>query len=334
MSRGAWAVSRLLQGVPAAAVNLDEVEPDWRELAEAIVDAPDRGAALEAALAQRPDGKQRWAELLAADALDHAVPERPKRFRLVTPQGMKQLPRPQWQVDGLLHRNTLALLAGPESTFKSFVALDLALSVAGGQPWQGRPVHQGPVVYISAEGSAGMRNRLEAWEIARQTTASEQCYFIPDDAPQLLDGADVAALLEVLGELETPPALIIVDTLARCMVGGDENAAKDMGVFVAGAEGVGQHAQHLLLQVGQVLVGLGRAARVQHQRRLGLPGFVGPQLHDTPHQVDRLEGRGVLLLAAAEAEQGAVALGLQDGVDRGHQGGAAAHGAALTVVVD
>src|ERR687883_1735228 len=93
----------------------------------------------------------------------------------------------------------LALLAGPEGTFKSFVALDLALSVAGGRPWQEHPVHQGPVVYISAEGSAGLRNRLEAWEAARQTTASETCFFIPDDAPQFLDGADVEALLEVVG---------------------------------------------------------------------------------------------------------------------------------------
>jgi AAA domain len=236
VSRGARVVAHLLAGAPASSVVLDDLDTDWRPLAEVLLDAPDRGAALELALAQRPDGQRRWAELLAADALDREAPDKPKRFRLVTPQGMKQLPRPRWQVDGVLHRNTLALLAGPEGTFKSFVALDLALSVAGGRPWQERGVHQGPVVYISAEGSAGVRNRLDAWETARQATAAETCYFIPDDAPQFLDGADVEALLEVVGELPTPPTLIVVDTLARCMVGGDENAAKDMGVFVAAAD--------------------------------------------------------------------------------------------------
>ena len=46
MSRGARAVARLLAGAPANTVNL---------------------AALEAALAQRPDGDQRWAKLLAAE---------------------------------------------------------------------------------------------------------------------------------------------------------------------------------------------------------------------------------------------------------------------------
>src|SRR5918911_1089598 len=116
MSRGARTVARLLAGAPASSVDLDDLDADWRPLAEVLLEAPDRGAALEAALAQRPDGQQRWAELLAADALEGDEPERPRRFRLVTPQGMKQLPRPQWQVEGVLHRNTLALLAGPEST--------------------------------------------------------------------------------------------------------------------------------------------------------------------------------------------------------------------------
>jgi len=69
MSRGARAVARLLAGAPATSVGLDDLDADWRPLAEVLLDAPDRGAALEAALAQRPDGQQRWAELVVADAL-------------------------------------------------------------------------------------------------------------------------------------------------------------------------------------------------------------------------------------------------------------------------
>jgi hypothetical protein len=77
MSRGARIVAHLLAGGPAASINLDDLDAEWRLLAEVMLDAPDRGAALEAALAKRPDGNQRWAELLAADAL--AVrPHRPR----------------------------------------------------------------------------------------------------------------------------------------------------------------------------------------------------------------------------------------------------------------
>ena len=61
MSRGARAVAQLLAGAPATSVNLDDLDADWRLLAEVLLEAPDRGAALEAALAQRPDGNQRWA---------------------------------------------------------------------------------------------------------------------------------------------------------------------------------------------------------------------------------------------------------------------------------
>ena len=69
MSRGARIVAHLLAGGPAASVNLDDLDADWRLLAEVMLDAPDRGAALEAALAHRPDRDQRVAELFTIDAL-------------------------------------------------------------------------------------------------------------------------------------------------------------------------------------------------------------------------------------------------------------------------
>jgi len=63
MSRGASAVAPLLAGAPASSVNLDDLDTDWRPLAEVLLDAPDRGAVLEADLVKRPDGHQCWAEL-------------------------------------------------------------------------------------------------------------------------------------------------------------------------------------------------------------------------------------------------------------------------------
>src|ERR687884_426442 len=98
MSRGARTVARLLAGAPASSVDLDDLDPDWRPLAEVLLDAPDRGAALEAALAQRPDGHQRWAELLAADALAPEGDEPEHASRLLTVEDLKQLPPPRWLV--------------------------------------------------------------------------------------------------------------------------------------------------------------------------------------------------------------------------------------------
>jgi hypothetical protein len=57
-------------------------------------------------------------------------------------------------------------------------------------------------------------------------------------APLLTQPQELAALNKTLKELPKPPALIVIDTLARCFVGGDENSAKDMGLFVQACRGL------------------------------------------------------------------------------------------------
>src|SRR5919201_2723105 len=135
MSCGARAVALLLAGAPATSVNLDDLDADWRPLAEVLLDAPDRGAALEAALARRPDGDQRWAELLAADALAPESEPPEHTSRLLTIEELEQLPAPHWLVANHLVAESISVLFGPSGGGKTFVALDLALAIATGQPW-------------------------------------------------------------------------------------------------------------------------------------------------------------------------------------------------------
>ena len=245
MSRGAWAVSRLLQGVPAAAVNLDEIDPDWRELAEAIVDAPDRGAAFEAALASRPDRHQRWAELLAADALSG---DAPRATRLLTIEELEQLPAPRWLVGNHLVAESISVLFGPSGGGKTFVALDLALAVATGQPWLGtEEVEGGYVVYATGEGLAGLARRIQAWRAAHGTPSLERFRVLPV-AVQFMQPDDLEQLRLDLRTLPEAPRLIVVDTLARSMIGAEENSARDMGLFLDGVERISQEwGAHVLL---------------------------------------------------------------------------------------
>ena len=46
---------------------------------------------------------------------------------------------------------------------KTFVALDMALSIAKGLPFHGLPTKQGAVAYIAGEGARGLLGRIEAW---------------------------------------------------------------------------------------------------------------------------------------------------------------------------
>jgi hypothetical protein len=142
------------------------------------------------------------------------------------------LPRPSYLVDEVVVMGSLAVLYAAAGAGKSFVALDLALSIATGTTWQGRVVQRGPIVYVAAEGGAGLGQRIRAWMTAHQITGIDDAWYVLG-AVNLLDQDDVTAFLAELAEVQVNPTLLIADTLARCLPGGDENSAKDMGIAVA-----------------------------------------------------------------------------------------------------
>lgn len=130
-----------------------------------------------------------------------------------------------------MERAVFAGLYGPSGDGKTFVALDVALSVATGQVWQGRAVKRGPVVYVVAEGGHGIQRRIRAWLREHKLQDVDHAHFV-NGPVQFLNAQDVQDLLNVVAALPVKPVLIVLDTFARCFVGGDENAAKDMGLAV------------------------------------------------------------------------------------------------------
>lgn len=154
------------------------------------------------------------------------------RFKLLDERELAALPRPSWLIDGILP-NGLSVLFGPPKAGKSFLALDWALSIGAGERWLGRRVRQGWVVYLAAEGADGLRIRVPAWRSHRGIAEPlEHVRYLATGA-NLLDPAHVAELRELLAKLPEPPRLIVVDTMARTLLGGDENSAKDVGTFIA-----------------------------------------------------------------------------------------------------
>lgn len=149
---------------------------------------------------------------------------------VLTRDGLRDLPDPEPLIDNVLDQASVALLYGKWGTGKSFLALDWAACVATGRRWQGRQTHQRRVLYVAAEGAYGLKQRVEAWETGWKTE-------IPDDALHILrrpvnltlgrEAADLADLIATNGY-----GLVVLDTLARCMVGVDENSARDCGVVV------------------------------------------------------------------------------------------------------
>lgn len=150
--------------------------------------------------------------------------------RLLTRSDLRSLPEPEPLIDNVLDKGTLAYLYGRWGTLKTFVALDWALCVATGKDWQGRKASQCRVLYVVGEGAFGFKGRVQAWETGwRTAVADDQLHILPV-AINFSNPRDVDNLcaLVALGGY----GFVIIDTLSRCMVGADENSAKDCGVVV------------------------------------------------------------------------------------------------------
>ena len=81
----------------------------------------------------------------------------------LTLSDLASMPAPQWVVGGLLDLDSLALMYGRRGGYKSFLAVDMIASVAGGALWHGRSVEHAPAVYVVAEGAAGLGQRYASW---------------------------------------------------------------------------------------------------------------------------------------------------------------------------
>jgi hypothetical protein len=155
------------------------------------------------------------------------------------PVGDLQYRAPEYLVDELFETETLGLIFGDPGCGKSFLAVDLGMSVASGTPFHGRAVKQGSVFFIAGEGHNGLARRFAAWSKARNVPLSGVPLFKSERAAQFLNGRSANAVgdaVALLAEQHGQPVLIIVDTLARNFGAGDENNTKDMSEFVTSVD--------------------------------------------------------------------------------------------------
>jgi len=134
------------------------------------------------------------------------------------------VPPPQL-IEGVLHRGCKMVLGGTSKSNKSWSLLDLAMSVASGQPWWGRRCEKVPVVYINFE--------LHDWAIGQRlmalVAARPECTGMGDTL--LLwnlrgHNADITLLRPKLEEqlARVQPGLIILDPAYKVLGNRDENA--------------------------------------------------------------------------------------------------------------
>jgi RecA/RadA recombinase len=180
------------------------------------------------------------------------APARPK-FILEPFDAIRFESSEEWLVKRIIPRQGVVTVYGAPQSFKSFVALNLALHVALGWQWAGRRVTQAPTVYIAAEGAAGLRKRKVGFELAHAERLPSQIpFFLIPTAPNLgTEQRDLAVLIAVIEAAGVAPGLIVIDTLAQSLGGGDENGA-GMIQFVANATALANHFKCCVLIVHHV----------------------------------------------------------------------------------
>lgn len=202
------------------------------------------------------DGRDLWLTGESCPSCGREQPEREKRpSRLLTAKQLQDLPKPVWTVEQLVPEWGVGQLFGPPASGKTFVALDLALTLSNTDPdedatWHGHAVNGGgDVVYALMEGAFDFQQRLDAWLTAHPGLTGDNFYALVEEDLNLGSSASVRLLHEDVTTLDVKPRLLVVDTQALATAGVDENSNKEMGLVMAHAKWLARELRCFVLLV-------------------------------------------------------------------------------------
>lgn len=165
------------------------------------------------------------------------VPAAPPRYNTITLDQLYALEDPEWIIERWCMRETITMISGPSESFKTFLAIDLAMTAASPSlaTFQGHVVTRDratafgggyKVLYVIGESLGPAKFRFQAWEQARGVTVDRNLIPVRLDRVDIFKApGDVEALVE-----GHDPDIVIFDTWSRNTYGMDENSKKDVDV--------------------------------------------------------------------------------------------------------
>lgn len=152
------------------------------------------------------------------------------------PQSLQDIlnePLDDWQIEGLLPRESVCVVFGDAQAGKTFLALDLSAHILTGTQWQGREVLPGSVIYIAGEGGSGLKKRLRALIQAHPAMLSAPFRLLRQAVNVREHWSEIVTRCKDVAEEAGNLGLIVIDTLSQTIF-GDENSA-DMAEYVSAA---------------------------------------------------------------------------------------------------
>ena len=204
-------------------------------------------------------------ETKAPDTKEFKLEDRKARLDFVLPRDIVGLDPQQYVVKGYVRRGVVTVIYGPPNCGKTFTALDMAYRIATGKTWGGNKTNQGPVMYIAGEAGVSAKNRVLAIK-KHHGIQDFDLALIPHNI-ELLDNSEAAiqalkTLIDSVTEhFGQPPIMVVIDTLARSFVGGDENSSVDMAKYISKLDSICSYTNAAVLVVHHTGKDAGRGAR-------------------------------------------------------------------------
>ena len=144
-----------------------------------------------------------------------------------------ELKKIDWLVDGMIKSGSLVMFAGAPSGGKTYLAIELLMSVASGKPFLDQYfTKQGDAVFIACEGRDSVLRRASAWINAKNNFEEIDNVYISEGeiVVSLPEKAEVSSesMSNFMVENDINPKLIVIDTMNFSLGSAKENDVNDM----------------------------------------------------------------------------------------------------------
>lgn len=158
---------------------------------------------------------------------------------LIDVSALASIEPPTMLMGELIPARSVGFLAGRTGTYKSFLAVSWACSLATGRSWQGRsdfgvsePVR---VLYVAAEGASGVAQRILAWQQTHRRVPDGMLVVYPKPV-RLSSEPDIEELSSIIERYDF--GVVIIDTLHRSAPGTDEQSNTEFGLIYEAVAGL------------------------------------------------------------------------------------------------
>ncbi len=145
---------------------------------------------------------------------------------------------PNWLIRRTVPAGAAGVMFGAPGTGKTFLAIDIAASVATGTLFNRSRTKQGPVVYVAGEGHSAIATRFNAWFSERNIATGADKIHISRTAVSFVNHEAFAALISEIDAMPIKPVLVVIDTLFRATAGADVNDAQAMSQFWSAVDSI------------------------------------------------------------------------------------------------